>query len=130
MRWRQLVGEGGEANFVLRVAKCGSKLEVAAVASRVASTAWKSEFQVEGAAAIEFTTLHRIEDWATCSTHLPTRDPSSVWRRDLERDLIADQLICTIRRGLRAATRAAVIQQYDAEAFVRLIQTMLRRPRL
>jgi hypothetical protein len=130
LRWRQLSGEGSEASFVLRRVYGKDRQAILSQALRNSAVAWNSEYQVETGDEIEFTTLHRIQDWASGSRRLPEDDPASIWRSDLRRDLVADHLICTIRSSLRSAVGAGVIEQHDAEALVRLVQTMLRRPRL
>lgn len=130
LRWRQLVNEDVGSTFVIQLAYGPNRRSIAYIAASVAGLAWNREFQVAVKDGEEFTTLHRIEDWAGGSTRLPTRDPASVWRRDLQRDLVADRLVDAVRRATAAAVAARVLLRSDGDALIRFTLDALLRPRL
>lgn len=130
LEWRQLEKDPVGDWFAHRVAYADNGGAVRALAETIGDRAWAREFRLMRGGAEVFTDLHCILDWQPSATDLPGPSRRHVWRRDLQRDLVADTFLDTVRRAVVPAIAADVLLRADGDALLRFALASLRRPNL
>ena len=130
LEWRQLEPGAAGSHFAHRAAYASNKRAIQELAETLGDRAWRREFRLLSGGREVFTDLHCIQDWGRSSTAMPEAARLHVWRRDLERNLVADKFLQTLRACLVPATSAEVLLRADATALLRFAHAALRRPSL
>jgi hypothetical protein len=130
LEWRQLEQGPLDSGFAHRLAYAPNCRVVQELAEALGDRAWRREFRLLKGTREVFTDLHRIQDWVRSAADLPEPSRRHIWRRDLERSLVADTFLDTLRKCLASATQAEVLLRTDADALLRFAHESLRRPSL
>lgn len=130
LEWRQLEQDEAGAWFAHRLAYADNGAAVQELAEAVGDRAWAREFRLLRGDRETFTDLHSIQDWRPEDTEVPRPARRHVWRRDLQRDLVADTFIGSVRSAVQPAVAADVLLRADGDALLRFALASLRRPRL
>lgn len=130
LEWRQLEQDPQSSWFAHRLAYAPDVWAVQQLAEALGDRAWRREFRLLRGPLEVFTDLHQIQDWSRTEADMPGRSRQHVWRRDLERNLVADRFLDCLRKGLALATEAEVLLRAEADALLRFANSSLRRPSL
>lgn len=130
LEWRQ-VEEGPDGPwFAHRLAYADNGQAVVGLAEAVGDRAFCREFRLMRGDREVFTDLHGIQDWRPTEAELPKPSRRNAWRRDLGRDLAADNLLGTLKTAVATAIVAGVLLRADGDALLRFALASLRRPSL